>query len=311
MARTKASKLRMRSNNVAGHLSSVDDAISLLDTLLLLSALQLAFSITAMQSIEHGDLVDADKRYIMTLCASNPEHSKKCDFLEGSVEEFPWIDMISFRYMRNSFTAITFNLVALSIGISAYISLSYSDCREDPTFFAFWWRVWRFVIFAGYVVFAAGLHAFFSQNHSFVDAVYPHYANPPVYNTTAGEIEESKGWHLQSEANKLANTSKICFWVVYSVGFAIHLMQLGYVHLTADAANRNSVDGTGEAMKNDQVLSPSPNELCGAADQVTLRELVDFYERKLLTEEEFKVAKMKLLGMDVLSVVRDAHRYGV
>ena len=120
-------------------------------------------------------------------------------------------------------TAITFNLVALSIGISAYISLSYSDCREDPTFFAFWWRVWRFVIFAGYVVFAAGLHAFFSQNHSFVDAVYPHYANPPVYNTTIGEIEESKGWHLQSEANKLADTSKTCFWVVYSVGFAIHL----------------------------------------------------------------------------------------
>ena len=296
----------MRSNNVAGHLSSVDDAISLLDTLLLLSALQLAFSITAMQSIEHGDLVDADKRYIMTLCASNPEHSKKCDFLEGSVEEFPWIDMISFRYMRNSFTAITFNLVALSIGISAYISLSYSDCREDPTFFAFWWRVWRFVIFAGYVVFAAGLHAFFSQNHSFVDAVYPHYANPPVYNTTAGEIEESKGWHLQTEAMRLAKTAKTWFRVVFYVGAVIHLlMEIGY------RFKRNAVEDTGEAMKNDHVLPSSPTELWGADDKVTLREIVDFYERKLLTEEEFKVAKMKLLGMDVLSVVRDAHRYGV
>ena len=290
----------MRSNNVAGHLSSVDDAISLLDTLLLLSALQLAFAITAMQSIEHGELVDADKRYIRTVCALSPPNSKNCNFLEGSVEEFAWIDMISFRYMTNSFKAVTLNLVALSIGISAYISLNYSDCREDPKFLAFWWRVWRFVIFFGYVVFAAGIHSFFTQNHNFVDAVYPHYANPPVYNTTAGEIEESKGWHLQSEAWRLAHISKICFWVVFSVGFVTHLlMHFGFKH--------NAVEGTGEAMKNDHVLSPSPNELCGAADQVTLRELVDFYERKLLTEEEFKVAKMKLLGMDVLSEVRETH----
>ena len=64
-------------------------------------------------------------------------------------------------------------------------------------------------------------------------------------------------------------------------------------------------------MKNDHVLQSSPTELWGADDKVTLREIVDFYERKLLTEEEFKVAKMKLLGMDVLSVVRETHRYGV
>ena len=68
---TKINKLRLLSthlNHVAGHRSSVDDAISLLDTLLILTALQLAFAITVMQSIEHDDLVDADKRYIMTVC---------------------------------------------------------------------------------------------------------------------------------------------------------------------------------------------------------------------------------------------------
>ena len=40
--------------------------------------------------------------------------------------------------MKLSFQAVTLNLVALAIGISAYVSLSYSDCREDPEFFAFW-----------------------------------------------------------------------------------------------------------------------------------------------------------------------------
>ena len=64
---TKISKLSTHLNHVAGHRSSVDDAIRLLDTHLILTALQLAFAITAVQSIEHGDLRDADKRYILTV----------------------------------------------------------------------------------------------------------------------------------------------------------------------------------------------------------------------------------------------------
>ena len=84
-------------------------------------------------------------------------------------------------------------------------------------------------------------------------------------------------------------------------------MQVGYMRWTACEAQRKGVEGAGEAMNNVDVLSPSPAELWGAANKVTLRELVDFYERKLLTEEEFKVAKMKLLGMDVSSVVRETH----
>merc|ERR1711907_132883 len=103
--------------------------------------------------------------------------------------------MISYRFMMTGFIAVTLNLGSLTLGIICYVSLNFTDCRSNEAFFQAWWRWWQFAILVGYIVFAAATSAFFIQNHTFVDAVFPMYENPPVWNSTVGKYNESGGWH--------------------------------------------------------------------------------------------------------------------
>lgn len=263
--------------------TTVDDAMSLLDNLLLLSALQLAFSIAAVHSLGHADLVDADIRYSNVML-----------YTYGS-RKFQWggdpdsYTIISYTFLTQGFDTVAWSFAALALGIVAYLSLSFTECREDESFFKAWWSIWQFVIGIAYIFFGYGTILFFGMTHSFIDLTYPIYSDPPIFNETTNTFMERSdatlpggAWLNQGYANRKATQARSLFLAIVALGFLCTV-----VHV---AVHRMCPPCTKEALLSE---TPASNK-DAVSELVALAGLVD---RGLLTKTEFEDAKLHLLAV--------------
>ena len=206
-----------------------EDVEALLNNLLLLAALLLAFSISIVTSYSHDDFVAADTRYMTAILAVQ------------QAENSNWsIPSITAVFMRYSLQASACFLIALTLGTATSVSLYYSSAKEDASFFNKWLYPFRMIIFVCYGTLLFGIRLFFWQLHSVIDMMFPLYGgatpeNPwgsskmavydqtTLYNMATQSIISGYGFYLQTEARDAFYTIQVVMYVSLAAAFVIHI----------------------------------------------------------------------------------------
>ena len=165
---------------------SVADAEGLINSLMLVAALALSFA-SAMYTgtFNHEDFLAADARHAKWSQASS-------NIPETSAEYNPY-DILSLRFVRQGMWCMALLICALCVGLFAFVSLSYSNAREDEAEFTTWFKYFKYFIFFGYLLVIAGLYMFFSLNHTAIDIAYPRYSSEDtkdIYDPATGQMKE-------------------------------------------------------------------------------------------------------------------------
>ena len=159
---------------------TVEDAEGLLNSLLLLTVLMLAFAVnqtTAVFSLE--DYLLADQRD-----ATSWWNQKGQPEIIG----FPGRSgPISDYFLRMGMYSILGLVVALVLGVISYISLCYSDARESPAFLKLWWSVHRWVMAVAWLAFLGGTFCFLIAMHAALEIAAPRYTSFTIVNGTFSE----------------------------------------------------------------------------------------------------------------------------
>eukprot|EP00457_Paulinella_chromatophora_P010090 gb/GEZN01010179.1/.p1 GENE.gb/GEZN01010179.1/~~gb/GEZN01010179.1/.p1 ORF type:complete len:394 (+),score=26.28 gb/GEZN01010179.1/:88-1182(+) len=143
-----------------GMRSSVDDASSLLDTLLVMSSFLCAFSLSlTVCTFSHADLLEADIRNLL---------------LKEQLGSGWWF--MSVHFLESGLRATVCFLSALFVACVTNLSLAFSNGRESTVAFDnwFWWFKW--LILAAYIVFGVGVYNFFWCAHVSIEMIYPRYS---------------------------------------------------------------------------------------------------------------------------------------
>lgn len=157
---------------------SVEDAEGLLNTLLLLSALMFAFAVT----LETGtftveDFETADGRYLQFENGKSGRERFSPDIGFPTDLTLGGYNLISYRFIKLGSLCLFFLMMSLIIATGCYISLLYSNAREDKNYFQMWFKWFSFPILLGYLFFIVGMFLFFHLNHTAIDIAYPMYPN--------------------------------------------------------------------------------------------------------------------------------------
>ena len=162
-----------------GQEDSYDDADGLLQTLLLLSTLTLAFAVTLHSgTLGHADFEEADFRwskhmYYQRLSDGRWDQTKMDgDLLPGVLDAG---GLLSVRARTLGYICVSLSVVSLFCGASSYLSLTYSNARENQKYFKSWFMSFRWVILIGYLTFVGAILFFFFLNHIVVKIQYPWY----------------------------------------------------------------------------------------------------------------------------------------
>ena len=159
---------------------TVEDAEGLLNSLLLLTVLMLAFAVnqaTAIFSLE--DFLLADQRDARAWWNRNDRPE-----IIGS----PWgRGPVSHYFIMLGMHSILWLVIALVLGVISYISLCYSDARESPEFLKLWWKVHRWVMAVAWLAFLAGTFCFLLTMHAALDIAVPRYKSFTMVNGTLSE----------------------------------------------------------------------------------------------------------------------------
>jgi len=88
----------------------------------------------------------------------------KCQEAWGTVpttptEAFCRSILATFEWMGT--VAVVSTAVGVIVGLGVSMSLSYSNCREDPAIFARWFAIMKYMIFFAYALFAMGIACYF------------------------------------------------------------------------------------------------------------------------------------------------------
>ena len=157
--------------------TSVDDVTDLLNNSLLVSALMLAFTVTlATGTFSHEDLVAADTRYAQLIAGKRglPRFLNTTSVGEDGADLYP-DNIISVRFIWEAVEVATELTIALAISMLTYVSLAFSDAREDSEFFTRWFKLWRFPIAGAYLLVLHAIVRFANLNHTAIDIAYPYY----------------------------------------------------------------------------------------------------------------------------------------
>ena len=159
---------------------TVEDAEGLLNSLLLLTVLMLAFAVaqlTATFTLE--DFLAADQRDA-TAWWNKQGRPEIC--------ESPWgRGPISHLFVTTGMWSVLWLVLALVLGVASYISLCYSDARESPEFLKLWWKVHRWVMAVGWLAFLTGSFFFLVGMHAAVEIISPRYKSFKIVNGTFSE----------------------------------------------------------------------------------------------------------------------------
>ena len=204
---------------------TVEDAEGLLNSLLLLTVLMLAFAVnqtTAIFSLE--DFLLADQRDA-TAWWNNQGRQEFTGSPYGR-------GFVSHYFLIMGMWSILLLVVALVLGVISYISLCYSDARESPEFLKLWWKVHRWVMAFAWLAFLAGTFCFLLTMHSALDIVAPRYTSFDIVNGTIAEPNSQDLLYGVTlwEARKV-NTGIIAFIIILILfGTILHVVLVFYLH---------------------------------------------------------------------------------
>ena len=161
---------------------TVEDAEGLLNSLLLLTVLMLAFAVnqtTAVFSLEDYLLADQRDATMQWNKGGRPETISDW----GAGGRGP----ISDYFLTLGMYSILCLVVALVLGVISYISLCYSDARESPAFLKLWWKVHRWVMAVAWLAFLAGTFCFLIAMHAALEIAAPRYNSFTIVNGVFSE----------------------------------------------------------------------------------------------------------------------------
>jgi hypothetical protein len=204
---------------------SYEDAEKLLESVLLVSALLLAFAVGGLQNLNHDDMMKADARFLALL--QDPAFlahnyyplDEQQRFLEGR-----WIksDFVSCECLRQFYECVGVQLATLTMAIALYVSLSFSSAREDKGHFQMWMYCGKWIIVLDYCLLIYGIFLLFLSNHVMVNMKFPLYSYnlSSVFDNKTATMVEGGNWMIQRQAGNY------WFWVSKAVGSIIGIILL-------------------------------------------------------------------------------------
>jgi hypothetical protein len=219
---------------------TVEDAEGLLNSLLLLTVLMLAFAVnqtTAIFSLE--DFLEADKREATAYWnyKGRPEIIKDGAWGHGPISHF---------FIIRGMWSILLLVLALVLGVISYISLCYSDARESPEFLKLWWKVHRWIMAVAWLAFLAGTFFFLQGMHAALDIAAPRYDSFTMVNGTLSEpASQDLDFGITLLLGKQMNNGIIWVIVVTAVlGLLLHVVLVFFLHPDKKAPETTEVDVT-------------------------------------------------------------------
>ena len=219
-----------------------EDAQNLLETLLLISALLLAFSVGGLQSLDHDDMLAADARYLAvmqqaayTLKGFNVHIEDPERILAGR-----WVpmDLLSYRCLTYVLSSVVVQISTLSIAVALYVSLSFSNAREDKGHFELWISYCKWIIAGDYVLQVIGIFLLLECNMNMVDLKIPMYNRnlSLAWDNNTKQMVEGGNWILQTAGYSFK------FWTIIVVGSVLGVMFLMHFVLLMKSRRINDVD---------------------------------------------------------------------
>ena len=204
---------------------TVEDAEGLLNSLLLLTVLMLAFAVnqaTAIFSLEDFLLADQRDARAWWNLQGRPENTGS-PYGRGPVSHY---------FIMLGMHSILWLVIALVLGVISYISLCYSDARESPEFLKLWWKVHRWVMALAWLAFLGGTFCFLLTMHSALDIVSPRYDSFDLVNGIYREPDsQDLGFGITLwEAKKVNNglIAVICLLIIF--GTILHVVLVFVLH---------------------------------------------------------------------------------
>ena len=213
-------------------LHTVEDVESLLNVLLLVSALMLSFSISNMFVASHKDLLESDARAMINQRAIDgiPED---CAALPSGCVPKKWNYVTSWWLARRGLLTLTCYFASITVAIATYISLHLiPHAREDPIFFDQWFAVFKIVIFCGYGLFIVGNFFFFQQIVVLVEVVFPKYTDEleDIFDVTTGKMVETYDYNKPSYIQNMASVVGVGSIVGMVVLLVIPILLSAWLH---------------------------------------------------------------------------------
>jgi hypothetical protein len=218
--------MRAARSKVRAVAHTVEDAEGLLNSLLLLTVLMLAFAVnqtTAIFSLE--DFLEADKREAWSYwnTKGRPEIIKDGAWGHGPISHY---------FIITGYWSILLLVAALVLGVVSYISLCYSDARESPEFLKMWWKVHRWIMAVAWLAFLAGTFYFLLAMHAALDISVPRYTSFTIVNGTVSEPAlQDLTFGITLREGKALNTGIIWLIIVTAVlGVILHAVLVFVLH---------------------------------------------------------------------------------
>ena len=177
---------------------SIEDAEGLLQTLLLMSALLLSFVAGALLSFDKEAYLEMDRQELTSIYYTDQVSDQSKDL----GDKFNILKSASI--MHFGLLSLYLFLFCCAAASATYISLSYSDCREDPKAFQIWFNYFKWVIFLEYLVFLGGIIGFYLTIRHCVSGAFPAYCVPTTTVVRIGNV----GYSVSSLNNIFNATSK-------------------------------------------------------------------------------------------------------
>eukprot|EP00808_Paulinella_micropora_P028157 g48715.t1 len=169
---------------------SIEDVQLLLETLLIVSTLMLAFSLQlATSTFSHSDLLEADARHVATTPLENIS---------------TWYDqpfLMSLEFLAKATWTYRFLMLSVFISSLSVVSLAFSGARQDPAYFRLWFFFFRWIILSAFVCFFIGLANFVKTTNYAICLAFPRYKVKPSL---------GKGFygHYKATSQEYSNTTK-------------------------------------------------------------------------------------------------------
>ena len=144
--------------------TSYEDVEGLLNTLMLLTTLTLAFAVTLHSgTLSHDDLVQADFRYAKYKFYAKSKNAEKVLGPGGLLPGYGDTLSLSEQIRTTGYSTVLFSVTALFFGAFPYLSLSYSNTRERSEYLKRWLSVFKYFIMMGYISFFIAIVIFFPR----------------------------------------------------------------------------------------------------------------------------------------------------
>jgi len=209
---------------------SYEDAHKLLESLLLISALLLAFAVGGLQNLDHDDMVNADARFLALM--QDPAFLANNGISLDEQERFlagRWLprDLVSHACLIKFYNCVVVQISTLVIALALFVSLSFSSGMEDKMHFEAWMSCCKWIIAGDYVLLLVGIFFLFDSNHALVNMKFPLYNNnnlSTIFDNKTATMVEGGDWMHQREAWAYRTWTIVIVSIAVGIIFVIHVV---------------------------------------------------------------------------------------